>query len=183
MNGRTWKHVLTGHLNSSLPPRRYLWTEQLSELLLYIFDLKDHLGVISPAHDQNKRMKAVTRAPQGDFRFAEIGGNQALSSTCIVRIHTKPSPLATAPHGCQRLLQEDGEEEGLWGRLQGSLPGHLKLWKALKGSQLHGAERPSKCAAGSKWGPRFPEHLPAWFSAVRYLRSIKTEMQPLGIGC
>lgn len=59
--------------------------------------------------------------------LAEIRGNQALSNTCIVRIRTKPSPLATALHGCQRLLQEDGEEEGLQGRLQGNLPGHLKF--------------------------------------------------------
>lgn len=77
--------------------------------------------------DQNKRIKAGTQTPQGERYLLKIRENQTLSNTCIVRIHTKPSPLATALHTCQRLLQEDGEEEGLHGRLQGNLPGHLKF--------------------------------------------------------
>lgn len=94
----------------------------VSARLLYVFNLKDCLSVISTMSDQYKRIKAGTLAQQREI-LAEIRGKQALSNTCIVRFHTKPSPLAVALHGCQRLLQEDGEEGGL----QGTLPGHLKF--------------------------------------------------------
>lgn len=97
---------------------------------------------------------------------AQGAGNQALSNTCTVRTPPKPCPLATAPCGCQA-PSRGCREEGLRGRRRAICQASENFRKLLKVPSCV-AQRPGERAAGSSWGPYFPEYLPVCFLVARY---------------
>lgn len=77
--------------------------------------------------EQNNRTEAGTQAPQEERYLLKQEEMRLSASPASWESTPNPLPFYTALHGCQRRLQEDEEEEGLQGRLQGNLPGHLKF--------------------------------------------------------